>query len=482
MGLNANGQPPSAPQAIHCEAPVTACDSNNRLIVFARIPQPGHNKTRLLPALGPEMATAVYRLLVDRTLAAAGAVSLREPLTQLQTGTHSRWRTTIAFTGGSIDAAGAAFGTGFDYAEQIGPELGGRLKHAVSRAFADGAERVVVIGTDCPELTTADIEHAFAALSRHDVVLGPALDGGYYLIGMARERLGMFDAVDWSTERVLVQTLQRAESLGLSVHTLRCLSDIDHPEDLIPLRSAKQPLPFPLQTQAGRLSIIIPTLNEAEHLPVTLSSIGPPHEGLEVIVVDGGSSDATLTIAQAHGCKVFSVGSGRWRQFNAGAAASSGEQLLLLHADTVLPAGYQSEVARVLATGAVCGAFPLRIDAQGLGLRVIEAGVAVRCKLSRMPYGDQALFLRSIDFFNLGGFKPMAIMEDYELVDRLRRQGRVTLADLPVLTSARRWKKKGVLRTTLINQLCVAAYKLGFSDETIARFYRGKKFEKRLEI
>lgn len=442
--------------------------SQNHLLIFARVPKPGHNKTRLIPAIGPEKATEVYRFLAVKTLALADR--LKQTLEGL--------KISVVFTGGSFDEARAAFGERFEYAEQCGDNLGDRLKFAVSRAFDAGAERVVVIGTDCPELNSVEIEAAFSELKHHDVILGPAIDGGYYLIGMARFQPRLFEEVEWSTSRVFEQTIARAQESSLKVQLLRCLSDVDHPEDLIPLRHDQGFGSLPLNTVAGRLSIIIPTLNEADNLQQTLNAIGRPNDRLEIIVVDGGSSDATVSIGQDHGCQTFVAKRGRARQLNAGAAAASGDQLMFLHADTRMPVGYGNEIARVLASGAMCGAFPLKIEGAGLGLRFVEVGVALRCKYFKLPYGDQAIFLRAANFFELGGFKPLGIMEDYEFIVRSRRLGQIKLASIPVRTSIRRWKSQGVLKTTVLNQICVLAYKLGFSDPVIARLYHGRKSSK----
>jgi rSAM/selenodomain-associated transferase 2/rSAM/selenodomain-associated transferase 1 len=436
-----------------------------QLVVFARAPQVGHNKTRLIPALGPAAATEVYRFLANRTL---------ESVRQLVAG--DRCNALVHFTGGSRAEMQAAFGEDLDYCEQQGATLGERLKYAIGLAFSGGARRVVVIGTDCPDLSPRDIAQAFDELHEHDVVVGPALDGGYYLIGMHAFHPGLFDDIDWSTSQVFEQTVQRANALGLKLHTLRRLSDVDYPEDLLALRNPAPAAHWPINTTAGRMSIVVPTLNEAEHLPATLRAIGRPSEGLEVIVVDGGSSDTTVELAQHHGCQVFTGNRGRARQMNAGAAIATGEFLLFLHADTILPQNYRQEVERILARPVQAGAFPLRIDAQGqrLGLRIVEFSVAFRSRFMQMPYGDQALFFRSADFFEQAGYKNMALMEDYELMQRTRKRGPIGVAELPVRTSGRRWQKQGLVKTTLINQLCVLAFRLGYSDATIARLYKGR--------
>ncbi len=434
----------------------------NHLLIFARVPKPGANKTRLIPALGAENATLVYRQLAERTL------RLSRQLVQDQT-----CCATVCFADGPVDEAQTAFGDDLAYCEQVGSSLGDRLQHA-TRSFLDGgAERVVVIGTDCPSLSANDLNAAFEQLARHDVVLGPAFDGGYYLIGLNAQHACLFDGVDWGTSQVFEQTLQKARALNLRVHALRRLPDVDYPEDLLPLRRSAERSQFPIKTQSGRLSVIIPTLNEELNLAATLESVGMTSGDLEVIVVDAGSTDQTLAIAQQYSCKVFVGNVGRANQMNAGAAIATGEHLLFLHADTRLPEGYRREIQRVLDTHVACGAFPLKIDARGIALRLIESGVAFRSRYLQMPYGDQALFFRSVDFYEQSGFKQMMIMEDYELMVRTRKAGSIGLASHPVITSARRWKKRGILRTTLVNQLCVIAYRFGFSDKTIARLYRG---------
>jgi rSAM/selenodomain-associated transferase 2/rSAM/selenodomain-associated transferase 1 len=431
------------------------------LLIFARLPKTGTNKTRLIPAIGAEAATQVYIHLINRTLNAVRRLAV-----------ECSCQVTMCFTGGTLDEAIAAFGDDISYREQVGTSLGDRLQHATRLAFRDGAKRVVVIGTDCPSATADDLKTAFDHLANHDVVIGPASDGGYYLIGMNADHCSLFANVDWSTSVVFEQTIQKAQLLGLSVAQMRMLPDVDNPEDLLPLRHCLQGTTLPFSTQAGKLTVVIPTLNEEANLPSTLRSVGEASDDLEVIVVDAGSNDQTVAIAQQHGCKVFNGTPGRANQMNAGAAIASGEQLLFLHGDTQLPEGYRQEIRRVLALPVVCGAFPLAIHANGFALRMIEAGVSFRSQVLQMPYGDQALFFRSADFYLQNGFKPMAIMEDYDLVVRIRKTGKIGFANKPVSTSARRWIKRGIFRTTVVNQICLTAYHLGFSDKTIARLYR----------
>ncbi|AVH72272.1 TIGR04283 family arsenosugar biosynthesis glycosyltransferase [Nostoc sp. 'Lobaria pulmonaria (5183) cyanobiont'] len=229
---------------------------------------------------------------------------------------------------------------------------------------------------------------------------------------------------------------------------------------------------------AGKISIIIPVINEAgnikEAIATTQQSIN-----IEVIVVDGSSKDDTVKIAQSLGVKVISSPPGRAVQMNAGAVAASSEILLFLHADSRLPTGFDEMIRTALQQpGIVAGAFKLRIDASLLSLRWVEWGVNVRSHFYQMPYGDQAIFLTKQVFHQIGSFPELPIMEDFELMRRLKRTGRIVIIPTPVVTSARRWLQKGVLKTTLLNQIVIIAYLLGISPERIRRWYRREKFKR----
>lgn len=221
-----------------------------------------------------------------------------------------------------------------------------------------------------------------------------------------------------------------------------------------------------------QISVIIPALNEENGLYETLRSVfsGNP---LQVIVVDGGSRDRTREIAGAAGATVLQCEAGRARQMNLGAHNAAGEVLLFLHADTILPNGYGQYILNILdQEDVVAGAFLLHLDGAGCGLRIIERLANWRSRHLNMPYGDQAIFLRAKTFAETGGFPDQPLMEDFEMMRRLRRRGRIKIAPAAVQSSARRWKQLGVLRTTLVNQAVIAGYLSGVSPESLARFYR----------
>ena len=222
----------------------------------------------------------------------------------------------------------------------------------------------------------------------------------------------------------------------------------------------------------SKISIIIPTLNEAETIGPLLSLLeGIP--GTEVIVVDGGSNDGTASVAEKAGVRVIKTAAGRALQLNKGAEAAGGEIFLFLHCDTRLPPGFAEQVRETAGRpGVATGAFSCSIDGSGVGFRVLERLINFRSRVLQMPYGDQALFMTREMFSGAGGFPLQPVMEDFELVRRLKRRGRVSILSSRSVTSARRWKRGGILKTTAVNQAIIICYLLGVSPERLAGWYR----------
>ncbi|HUV12519.1 MAG TPA: TIGR04283 family arsenosugar biosynthesis glycosyltransferase [Acidobacteriota bacterium] len=222
------------------------------------------------------------------------------------------------------------------------------------------------------------------------------------------------------------------------------------------------------------ISIVIPTLNERENLTRILASCDPP-EDVEIIVVDGGSVDGTPEFAARSGVKLVISEPGRGKQMNVGAKMGKGEILLFLHGDTILPQGYHARVISLLETeGVVAGAFLLSIEGRPVSLRIIERVVNLRARILQMPFGDQALFMKKSVFEQVGGFREIPLMEDFDLVRALRKLGKIGMAEESVLTSGRRWERFGPWRTTLMNQIAIVAHLLGISPVSIAKFYHRK--------
>jgi rSAM/selenodomain-associated transferase 2 len=220
-----------------------------------------------------------------------------------------------------------------------------------------------------------------------------------------------------------------------------------------------------------RIAVVIPTLQEEDRIAHAIESARSA--GVEIIVADGGSLDATRERAVAAGARVVSGPSGRARQLAAGARAAEADAILFLHADTLLPAGWADAVRGALADPAVAGgAFAFRFAEPGRALRLVEWGVRVRLALAGLPYGDQALFARRSALEAIGGVPQAPIMEDLDLVRALRRRGRLALLPLPATTSARRYLERGVWRTVAKNTAAILADALGFDRARIAAWYR----------
>lgn len=427
-----------------------------RLMVFARYPRPGHAKTRLIPALG-----------------AHGAADLQQDMNHHTFNMARRWarscerQVEIRFTGGDQAQMAGAFGNDLRYVDQGQGSLGERLLRAFEHADAGGLCAAVAIGADCPSLDPATIDTAFRALETHDVVFGPASDGGYYLIGMRHPQAELFSGIAWGTADVYRQTCEKAHQLGWRVANLPVMDDIDEPQDLAVWERAK---PLGSDYARPRFSVIIPAINEAQSLPEALASIGSARD-TEVLLVDGGSQDATCDIARTWGARIVSTDAGRARQMNVGAEAARGDVLIFLHADTRLPFGWRQRITEVLHDPTTAaGAFCLGFSEARMSLRFIELGANIRSHFFRLPYGDQIIVVWRTVFRDLGGFPQLPVMEDYAFMRRLRRHGRIRMAQGAALTSPRRWITYGTWRTTLMHQCMILGYSLGVSPNRLARW------------
>jgi rSAM/selenodomain-associated transferase 2 len=227
------------------------------------------------------------------------------------------------------------------------------------------------------------------------------------------------------------------------------------------------------------ISVVVPTLNAESDLPRTLAALVPAAiEGIvrEVIIVDGGSTDATARIAEATGANFISTEPGRGQQLAAGAKAAKGPWLLFLHADTMLEDGWEREaleLMRAVELGAredTAAVFRYALDDKGLWPAYLSAVVRLRCLILRMPYGDQGLLMSKRLYGAVGGFKPMTLMEDVDLIRRLGR-GRVAFLRSQAVTSARRYRSEGYLRRMTRNLACLGLYYMRVPPRVLTRLY-----------
>jgi rSAM/selenodomain-associated transferase 2 len=223
------------------------------------------------------------------------------------------------------------------------------------------------------------------------------------------------------------------------------------------------------------LSIVIPTLDAAASLPATLAALadGGDEVVIEIIVADGGSTDATPALAARQGARLVAATPGRGPQLAAGGAAARGDWLLFLHADTRLAPGWRAVAARFMAAPGNrmrAAYFRYALDDDAPAARRLERVVAWRCRRLALPYGDQGLLMSRALYAAVGGYRPIVLMEDVDIVRRLGRT-RLAALDHAAVTSAARYRRDGYLRRSLRNLVCLSAWFLGVSPRRIARLY-----------
>ena len=421
-------------------------------ILFCRYPVPGHVKTRLIPDLGPVAAANIHRELTETILK-----------NLIQARAQVGFDIQICFGGGSFKRMSQWLGPKHAYERQVEGDLGRRMYSAFHGAFEKGYQRVILVGSDIPEMKAGHIREAFHALEDDDLVLAPSTDGGYWLVGLKKPS-DVFQISNWGNHNVLEQTMAQAKIHGLSIQQIETLSDIDTMEDLRIWRPG-------YEIDHPYLSIIIPTLNEASNIDLTLKKI--LHKETEIIVVDGESLDDTKKRAEEYGARVASSPPRRAVQLNLGANMAKGDVLLFLHADTHPPDHFVECIFMTLMNqGTIAGAFRFKTDLDRSLMKTVEYMTNMRSRIFNLPYGDQGLFLTKKTFDAAGGFPDVPVAEDLYFVRNLAKRGRIRIASLHAVTSARRWRQKGILYTTVINSIILIGCLLGVPPERFASLYK----------
>jgi uncharacterized protein len=421
------------------------------LIFFVKAPEEGAVKTRLAAEIGRSRALEIYKGVAAQSLKAVrgGAYELR-----------------VAFHPPDAGEQVAGWlGGGFIVVPQTGGGLGERMENSFAQGFSEGMDRILLTGSDIPGLDNTVAEDAFAALEDHDAVIVPTFDGGYCLIGFTAEGYtpAVFRGIKWSTGTVCAETLAVLAGEGKSVMTLPTLRDIDNVSDLKYLPPSR------------KFSVIIPVLHESENINKLIKRLRGMEgsEDCEVIVVDGSPDADTLAVIEDGGLLGILSGKGRARQMNAGAAAAMGEVLIFLHADTVLPDGALSKVTEVMKSGRyVGGAFGLLIDSRQPFIKFISWSAGLRSRFTRIPYGDQAIFIGRDYFHSIGGYKDIPLMEDVELMGRIRKLGgKIRILDEPAITSARKYHEDGPVYSAFRNHALRILYSLGVPPDKLVKLY-----------
>jgi len=213
-------------------------------------------------------------------------------------------------------------------------------------------------------------------------------------------------------------------------------------------------------------------LNEEHTIAAALAAIRDGASSSEILVVDGGSSDASIDAASGLATRVLTSERGRARQMNAGAAAASGDVLAFVHADTIVPRSFARDIERALSDSTVVGGrFDVKLDDSALPYRLIGMLISLRSRISRTATGDQAIFVRRDVFERLGGFPNLELCEDLDFARRLKRTGKVACLRACVTTSARRWRRDGLARTVFRMWMIRGLYLLGVPPARLKQMY-----------
>ncbi len=403
------------------------------ILEFAKYPQPGHVKTRLAASLGSEEACRIYNAMAQKThhellkLQEQGEASVivyadgadRQKISGWLRGAHNTWL-------------------------QPDGDLGVRLEYAFCKAFERGFQTVIAVGTDCPGLTAEKIRKAIGQLKRFDVVIIPATDGGYVLIGTNAFQPALFRQITWSSNRTLEQTLQHAKAKNMSVALLSPETDVDTVEDLKIVEDTLNP----------QLSVIIPVLNDRHLLKETLHTFSRVHHlgEIEVIVVDGGSTDGSGDVAAGLHAKVLKSDPGRAQQMILGVRHSRGRWFWFLHADCVPELETIRSLPGYLRTVDLrWGFFKQRISDPSPWFRLIEMGNELRGRIFSLPYGDQGILVHRDLYFQCGGFAQVPFLEDVILSRSLSGICRPTVINKTLRITSRHWRQAGLFFTTIRN-------------------------------
>lgn len=434
----------------------------NALIVFMKAPVLGRVKTRLAQSIGEASATALYRLMCEQLL------SLSVP---------SNCDVIIAYDAeAKADLPSYLEGKTLFY--QTGDGLGERMHNAFEWAFSKGYESAILVGSDIPEVTEHLLEEAFGLLAQNDAILSPTHDGGYYLIGFQHKTFckAAFEGIAYSQSDVYANTLLKLVHLRVAQGVI--LRDIDTLDDLRTF--LKTAFSSPLCDFAKhalealpKISVVIPVYHEDETLQYSIAHLRAMAytQSYEIIVVDTYDV-TTLNRLKLENVHCAYAQQGRANQMNEGALKARGEVLLFLHADTHLPHHWDRWVLQALEHHKA-GAFSLGIDDKHPLLRCIEHMANFRTSITKIPYGDQAHFFQTSCFKHLKGYKNIPLMEDVEMMKRLKQRGeKIALLKPKVLTSARRWHKEGILYTTPRNRTLSFLYWLGVSPKHLVKRYK----------
>jgi uncharacterized protein len=426
------------------------------LVVFMRYPEPGCVKTRLAAGMGEKPAADFYERLLRRTL---GIVADFWE-------THREVEIVLYFDPADRDPdVRRAYPGPWRFTPQPPGHLGERMRAACDLGDGKGQRHRVVIGCDIGDLQSSDLADAFGALNRHDAVVGPASDGGFYLIGLRRPCDAVFSPISWGGSDICDRALATLRCEGLSVALVCERNDIDQVEDLARLRHRHY---FDHQ-----MAIIIPFLGPVARLETLLESLEPqlwPGDEIVVVSGDGSFDDGAVNISVR--TRMVRGSRGRGRQLNRAVQEARNDLLWFLHEDSIPPPNFAYHVRKLsLERRFALGCFRLAFDGGSRVLDLIARWANFRTSIFNLPYGDQGIFCRRATFDQLTGFRRAYIMEDVDFVRSARRLGKLLIVPQELHTSPARYLRRGILRASLTNHALFGLYLLGVNDRRLYSWY-----------
>ena len=439
--------------------------NKNAYVIFTREPVPGATKTRLMTLYSAEKCAELHGCF------------LKDLARQTE---HADADIIIAHTGGEPAFLKKTFGSRAVYIAQRGTDLGQKMKNAIYDAFAMGYERVILTGTDIPELKAKTVNAAFQMLDDYDIVLGPTSDGGYYLIGMSSMHNEAFNVKLYGVDTVFEETVRSIRGSGLTVGMADEYSDIDEKEDvyglLVRIRensSAAGSYTKHFLEENMTISVIIPVYNESGTISTIMDQLRPFRDEVEVIFADGGSTDGTVSLIGDEFRTVICE-KGRGLQLNEGALASSGDVLFFLHCDSIIPGDFTSEIRRCMMRRPF-GCFGVRFDSGNFFMLTNRIVSNYRARFRGLVFGDQGIFIDRGLFFDAGMFPELPVMEDYEFSLRMKRLGyRPVMTRRRILTSSRRYGRGtlSTLKTEMMMWYLRMLYRHGTDPVKLKQIYK----------
>jgi hypothetical protein len=438
---------------------IGSTSARKALIVFMKYPEAGRVKTRLSIEIGDEEALHVYQKLTRRTLGIASDFK------------QAHGKTDLFLFYDPPDAKiplQKQYPGPWEFVPQADGHLGDRMRAAFAYVFELGYGQAVLVGTDIADIADGDLREAFQALGFNQAVLGPALDGGFYLIGLSSMFARIFEFSSWSTPSVFERTAACFDAAHVKVASIQRRKDVDQIEDLQWLNENAM-----FQDQ---ISIIVPFLSKTKKIAFLIDTLEAQlWPGDDILLVKGGppSERAPLHIS-AH-TTLFFAPRGRGNQLNLGARMARNNLFWFLHADTAPPANFGYHVRKISqAPEAMLGCFELQFKPTNVYLDLISKWANMRTKYFKLPYGDQGFFCSRQTFEELGGFKKQFLMEDLDFVRKCRTLGKLLIVPQRIGSSSRRYSSKGLLRASVLNHWTVLLYFLGVDDRKLySRYYDG---------